>query len=277
MPYKKYGKAPKRKLRQYRKKGKKMAKKPLRGRPRLRATIKDVLRRQEETKYISHATGEIELGPVDSAGAFQYTYTCGPANTQLQIGQGTNVSERIGNKIKTQQLNVRLIVMPNEVDNLNDAPRPFYVIVYFGYRRSTPGTQPALFEEFYTNGDTDINATGTVLDTFYQVNNDRWVILKKDVIKCGYQHYNQLPAGGQHDLNQNNQYFFNNDFKSIVKRNYNLTALFPKNVIYNDQDNLPKLSRGLYMWVEAVDTTGYKNPGLPGKMFLQSTYKYKDS
>lgn len=255
-----------------------MAKKPLKNRPRLRATIKDVLQRQEETKYISHTTNEIEVGPVDAAGSFTYAYTCGPQNSNLWIGQGTNVSQRIGNKIKTQQLNVRLLVMPNEVDlSLNYAPRPFYLIVYFGYRRSAPSTQPALFEEFYTDGNLDIQATGTCLDTFYQVNKDRWVILKKDVIKCGFQHYNQLPSGAQHDLNQDNQYFFNNDFKSIIKRNYNLTSLYPKIINYDDQDNFPKMTRGLYMWCEAVDTTGYKNPGKLGKIFLQSTYKYKDS
>jgi len=293
MAYKKYGRAPKRKLR-FRKKGKKLAKKPLRGRPRLRATIKDVVRREVETKYIGYGSPVAITVTPYKAGAWGFFTELGPGSVHLPVYQGINVSERVGNKIETKRLNLRLFIMPNKYENdmageYNTNPKPFFLIIYIGYKKNSARGNPQVtfpydWSKFYTYGNTDVEPTGTLTDTFKHTNGDLYHICKKDVIKCGYQHqYSNLgqAAVNVNDIVENNHYF-NNDFKSVIKRNYDLTKYYNKNVTFDDQ-NLAPTNRGLYMWAQAVSIDGTVNGGQDiesghlCKMWYEQRYEYKDA
>lgn len=282
-PKRKYGKRKRgfRKLKGYskRKRG---------SRTNIPAIVKNVMRRQAETKFICHSTGVIAVAPALPSTAFSnavmgYEFICGPQNSNCQIGQGTNVSQRIGNKIRTKQLNIRMIVTSAPTSTSNPTPRPFFLIVYFGYKKEVPNKLPSLstlgYDQFYTNGNTDIEAQGTVMDTFYHENADKYCILKKDIIKCGTQnsHHVYNGAGSSDGQAQNNyQYFANNDFKSVVRRNYNLTKHYPKNIKFDDNVTQPVMTRGLYMWCEAVDQTGVRYNGFPANIFIEQKYSYTD-
>lgn len=294
MAYKPYGKGRKNKLRKNRRKGKKMAKKPLRGRPRLRATIKDVVRREVETKYIGYGSGAALTVTPYKAGVWGFFKELGPGSVNMPIYQGTNVSQRVGNKIETKRLNLRLFIMPNKFDNTtpgqqNGNPMPFMLIIYIGYKKGAARGNPqdvfpANWSKFYTFGNQDTEPTGTVTDTFKHVNGDLYHICKTDVIKCGYQHQNPnlgQAIGNQENVIDNTNYF-NNDFRSVIKRNYDLTKYYNKNITYDD-GNLVPTNRGLYMWAEAVSIDGSQNGGTNPeyghlcKMWYEMRYEFKDA
>lgn len=267
MPYKKYGKAPKRKLRQYRKKGKRMAKKPLRNRPALRATIKDVMYRQVETKYIGHGTDNLQIGSYDVAGGtgMPSRISLGCHDPYMHITQGDKVNERNGNKIKTVSTKIRLIVTPNDYDvSQNPTPQPFFFVIWFLVdRRAVAGAPSYLLPDFYTNGDLDFAPKGTMMDTWYNSNKDKYTVFKKDVLKVGWSQYtgSGTPTG--------------NTFPSVVRRAYDLTKYYPKTVMFDDNSGVPQ-NRGVYMMCEAVPAQGGYYSGLLAKMSYEQFYKFKD-
>ena len=250
----------------------KNAKRRVSARPKFRVAVQRVLRDTAEKKYIGFYSGAIEVSPVNNVGYFPYVFPVGPFLQNMYIQQGTDVSQRVGNKIRTKNFNVRLIVKPNAYEvAVNDNPRPFYLIVYFGYAKEAANDPPVSFTEFYTTGNTDMAPQGTVLDTWHHENKDKWVIKKKDVIKCGPQniHATLNSASGQ-------QNFANNDFKIIQRRNYNLTDAMPKNITYNDDIGKPTNQTQLFMWMEAVDITGTRNLGALAEVWMEQRYEYTD-
>lgn len=280
-PKKKYGKRKK-----YLRKRKGYSKRKRGSRTNIPAIVKNVLRGQAETKYRAFNTGLVNVSAATQSTAFSnatmgYELVLGPQNTACQIVQGTNVQQRIGNKIRTKNLTLRMIVTQAPASSINEKPRPFYLIVYFGYKKEVPNKLPSLstlgYDQFYTQGNTDVEATGTLMDTFFHENKDKYAILKKDIIKCGSQnsHHVYNPAGNQASQNEY-QNFANNDFKSVVKRNYNLTKHYPKHIKYDDNAVDPTLQRGLYMWAEAVDCTGSRYGGFPAQIYIEHMYTYTD-
>lgn len=249
------------------------------------ALVKNVMRRQAETKYINFTTGQLNVGAATASTAFSnatmsYEMVLGPQNASCLIAQGTNVSQRIGNKIRTKELKLRMIVTAAPAGSINGTPRPFFLIVYFGYKKETPNKLPSLstlgYDQFYTNGNQDIEAGGTVMDTFYHENKDKWVILKKDIIKCGTQNSHHVYYPNSQQAQNEYQYFANNDFKSVVRRNYDLTKHYPRVIKYDDAVTTPSLTRGLYMWCEAVDCTGNRYEGFPARIYIEHKYSYTD-
>lgn len=242
-------------------------------RPKLRVAVKSILRDTAERKFIGYYSGAVEVGNCNSVGTFQFIQPVGPFLNNMYITQGTNVSQRIGNKIRTKNLNLRLIVKPNKYEAaVNDTPVPFYLIVYFGYAKDLPkDTNLATFNEFYTKGNADFPPTGTLLDTWHHENKDKWVIKKKDIIKVGTQNIHAsspMPTGQQN--------FANNDFKIVQRRNYNLTDIFPTNLTYNDNEGEPSNTTQLFWWVEAVDITGTRNNGHLAEFWYETRYEYTD-
>lgn len=240
----------------------------------LRTAVKRVLRDTAETKYIGWYTPTaVEVGACSTTGfhSFPQVDACGPFNIDMAISQGTNVSERIGNRIRTKKYTVRLLVKPTAAETgINDTPRPFFLIVYFGYTKSMANALPSIFTDFYTSGDTDIAPSGTITDTWHHENTDKWVIKKKDIIKVGAQNYHHHP-----DTNVAFNYA-NNDFPLIQRRQYDLTKAMHKVITYDDNSTVPTNPTKLYMWMEAVDITGTRNNGLLADVWLEHRYEYTD-
>lgn len=255
----------------------KNARKRTKARAPLRAAIKSVMRSQAEKKYVGFYTGAsgIPIGGYDtSTQTWPYIYPVGPFLTpDMQIDQGTNNSQRIGNQIRTKKFTFRLIVTPLEyLAGVNETPEPFYFMIYFGYAKDQPSnTQLASFNQFYTIGNQDLGPQGVLIDTFHHVNKDKFVIKKKDMFKVGTQNVHvSNPSQG---LNQN---FANNDFPLVVKRNYDLTDCIPKVITYDDNIVDPTNTTHLFVWFEAVGVSGQYNAGKLAQVWMEQRYEFTD-
>lgn len=223
------------------------------------------------TNYINGAYG-------GSTFTFQ-TIQLTPNSLTLPISQGNGQQNRIGNKITTKYLNFRGMIFSRPYTTTAPAstdPRPTLVKMWIMYDKTAAvGYVNPSGLNFFQSGSSSAAPTGTNLDTFLQVNKDRYVVVAQKLFKVGLSGY----SGGTTGMATPGSYAYwhNNDFKYANYFNFNLTKSCVKNMVFNDTNN-DTSSRGLWCVVEALNTAGegMTTSSYPVAMTYEINYSYLD-
>lgn len=188
-------------------------------------------------------------------------FTWSPGSTIFTIAQGTNVQQRIGNKIKLKRWIIKGIVEPNptftvvppgytytlsppyttEVTSLSGIAINSllgYVDIYFGKLMDNQYPIPASLSYFYQNGSTAVNSTYVSSEKLFAVN--------KDVYKIYYHRRVRLGANSVVDLQSSPQtqatFAQANGFSTTRSFGFDVCKYICKNKIihFDDNDNTPQ-------------------------------------
>lgn len=197
-----------------------------------------------------------------------------PYATVMSIAQGANQQQRIGNQIKTKKLIFSGCLFPNFYNvTTNPIPKPLEVVMWIIYDREAPSIDPVPGTDFIQLGSTTSALVGNLSDILCDVNNDRYRLVARKVLKLGYANY------GGTGTQVAGQAFANNDFKLNQRFRFDLTKHYPKIVKYNDNYTSPT-SRGLFCVIQPVPADGtVATPAtaLPCYISYALSYQYEDA
>lgn len=146
------------------------------------------------------------------------------------ISPGVAVDQRIGNKIRVRQLQVRMHLQSNPVNPTNNSVEglPFYVRVVFYNRKDskTNNTNNAILDL----GGSSTSFTGATSSLLYNYNKDTFNIIKSQTFKM--QPIQRLTAAGVSSDCQ-----VANGFSSHILRSFNIKC--PKVLTYDDVSATP--------------------------------------
>jgi hypothetical protein len=173
--------------------------------------VNQVIARNVENKYTASVTYKADVGTLtrnlanispptytDTYSAFVWAPGNG-VNGMFNIAQGTNIQQRIGNKIKLKRWIIKGMIQPN--DTFNDlpanptgggqqngiSPNSFcgYVTIYFGRRMDNLAPVGNDLNKFYQNGATDITPLGKLEEGLYPINKDLYKVYFRRRFKVG--------------------------------------------------------------------------------------------
>jgi len=250
-PKRKYGRR-----RPLRKRGKKSTK-PTK---RFARMVKRVISRNVENKMRQNG-GLSSMLPTTGAG-FQTNaiipitpyYEAGLSISQnLDITQGTGVSNRIGNSIKTKSGYFRGVLYPAPYHaTLNPTPRPIIVTQWVfklksGVDDSTANVLATYLNSWFKDQNGTVGLQNSLSDTVLKVNPDYVNLLSRRSYKLGY----ASDAGtGALAANQN---FANNDYKHNHIIKMSTTRFLRKNIRYTDNNAQPLTSTTWMVFTVALD------------------------
>ena len=172
-----------------------------------------------------------------------------PSTISYSMAQGFGQADRVGNKCRVMKATFRYILLPISYDLIaNPTPKPQHIQLLFGNikgnQRSDPtaGTVNLLFQ----NGNIAAAPTGLLGDALRPINNDLWQIKKRIQHKIGYAVSDG--TGG----NANSSFHSNNDFAYNVMRTIDLTPMFPKVIVY-DENSLTPNTNALYLMLQSLN------------------------
>lgn len=185
------------------------------------------------------------LTPYDSAGA--------PVDATMSLTQGTGQGSRIGNSVRPYKVMFRGVMHPTPYGTeppSGSEPKPMEVCLWiFKLRGTAPtsglgdtlaGAEEVLENNFLQNQTNTGNfegITGELIDIIKPVNNDVVTLCYKRVFKIGTQHILQSNQGNITNV----QRYHNNDYKYNQKFAIDITKYIPKNILYNDNDDMPSI------------------------------------
>lgn len=202
----------------------------------IKKEVKRVVSKNEEHKmWIFNFSDSLQcLQSTTAAIAGNYRVIT-PSNSTYggNIAQGTANYQRVGNRVKISKAMLRIIASPLPYHaTTNDKPQPMYLTLYFLRSKRNPTDNIDIAEAcgananiFFNNGNQGFS--GYPADVEYLINRDNFTLLKKKVYKLG------LAAANASGSQAAYSYFNNNDFKYVVKKNINITKLFPKTIKWN--------------------------------------------
>lgn len=238
----------------------------------LTTLIKKVVRRDAETKIAVYQDGfEFGSGTITASNIIPITPYGSPF---LDIDQGNGQGDRAGNRIRTKSCVLRYTLYPapyNAVSNTD--PKPMHVRLWFFSVKNNQTLLASNPPNFIQNGDSSTSLTGTLTDLNRIMNNDVYTYLGHRTHKIGTQNVitNTVTSLA------NNQYFQNNDFKYNQQGFVNCTKMCPKQIKFNDTDNVPTTKLVMVLW-ECVNADGSSQGALQLPCFInfQVTFKYTD-
>jgi len=267
---------------------KRVAKRPYKRPANFAKKVKAVLARNVETKSIQYYQDNVPVSDYNS-GAYlgsastMFVGVLTPDSFLTPIALGPSSSQRIGNKITISKVTLRGMITPRtyqttgtEESPVNNAPEPFLFKMWIGYQKATAYNEPdSGFPGFFQEGGTSGNPTGTLMDTFRKINTDKYTIVATRTFKVGPQ---SITLSQNTPVVANNQNYANNDFKFCQRFSFDVTKHCVKTVRYNDTNNQPN-TRGLFWWVEAINTTGvnFVAGRFPAEMSYEVDIQYKDA
>lgn len=230
----------------------------------VKAIARSVVERTRETKSLqanlnnyfiySYATGN--AGLIDTAIMFSLTPTTAVTfpQGQLPLTQGTGQGNRVGNAVDFTKGTLRMMFSANPFDAVsNPQPQPIIVKIFVGYDKTKAHGQPdAGLPDFFQNGSSSQQPTGTLNDMFSLVNKDRYVICYSRTVKVGNAEFfgtTANPAG-----TQANSYYTNNDYKLNPVVNINFTKRMIHRAKFDDINNTQS-GRGTFCWILTAPTT----------------------
>lgn len=267
---------------------KRVAKRPYKRPATFAKKVKAVLARNVETKSIQFYQDNIPVsdyptGAYLGTASTMFVGVLTPDSFLTPIALGTSSSQRIGNKITLSKVTLRGMITPRtyqstntEESPYNNAPEPFLFKMWIGYQKATAYNEPdSGFAGFFQEGGTSATPTGTLMDTFRKINTDKYTIVATRTFKVGPQ---SIITSQNTPVNANNQNYANNDFKFCQRFSFDVTKHCVKTVKYNDTNNQPN-TRGLFWWVEAINTTGtnFVAGRFPAEMNYEVDIQYKDA
>lgn len=248
-------------------------------------TIKRVMSDNVENKMRQNG-GAANLGATNYS-AFQSNsiipltpyYEAGlPSSINLDITQGTGVSNRIGNSIKTKSGYLRAVLYPAPYSaTLNPTPRPVMVTQWIfklksGITDSTGIVQSTMLTSFFKDQNSAFGIQNSLNDIVAKVNPDYINLLSRRVYKLGY----ASDAGtGANAANQN---YANNDYKHNIIIRMPTTKHLRKRIRYTDNNAQP-LTATTWMVFTCAYADGSAMPAthVPVYMNWEHDYQFEDA
>lgn len=239
----------------------------------MKRTIKAVVQRLAETKTAQQYVEDKGLISAANVLFLNSIVPIGPHNAGIQILQGVQQGQRIGNKIRSKSLTIKGTVIPLPFNSSTNAfVYPTQYKMWFFYDKRFPQEVPNPSPDFFQLGGTTAPITGDLSTMWAPVNTDIYKVLAVRTFKCGYSGFNgtgtTVDASG----------FQNNDFPLNANFSVNLTSKMVKTVVYNDDLSTPT-SRTIWMMIVPMAANGgnYNATAIPAKITYVVDYKYTDT
>lgn len=241
----------------------------------VRRIAKKVVSRETENKTTQFFSAGSNIYPATSVSMVPSIIPLSPYTGFLDIFQGVDQGERIGNQVKIKNISIRGTIFPLPYDvSTNPNPQPIQVIFWIFYSRQTPTLQPGgALSGFLQDGSSSRPLTGNLSDLFSKVNDDQYRLLGKRVFKIGYAAYEG--SGIQPAF----QAFHNNDFKLNANFRINVTKHVIKNVRFNDNTSNTPRDRGLFLLPQVINADGstMANNIIPARMTYSIDCVFEDA
>lgn len=247
--------------------------------------IKKVISNNLENKMRQNG-GILNLLPTNGAG-FQTNciiplspyYEAGLSIAQnLDITQGTGVSNRIGNSIKTRSGYFRAVLYPAPYHaTFNPTPRPTIVTMWIfklksGMTDSTGNVLSTLLTNYFKDQNSSIGIQNSLSDTVLKVNPDAINLLSRRTYKLGY----ASDAGtGANAVYQN---YANNDYKHNHVIKMSTTKYLRKRIRYTDNNAQPLTATTWMVFTVAfADGTQVPSTQVPAYINWENDYQFEDA
>lgn len=200
------------------------------------------------------------------------------AEQNLDIVQGTSVSSRIGNRIKTTSCRLRMVIFPLQYNvSTNPYPQPLDVTLWIfklksGLTDSTAQVLSQLTINWFKYGSSAIPISNSIGDVVNIVNPDFIQLLKRKVYKIGCAA--NTGTGGQAGF----QYHANNDYKFNQVINMDVTKYVRKYIHYADNNAMPTTAT-TWMCLTCAYASGASmtNSTVPANFQWEYDYRYEDA
>lgn len=208
-------------------------------------------------------------------------YEAGLSATQnLDITQGTGISNRIGNNITTRSGYLRAVIYPRAygaTDNV--APGPINVTFWIfklksGQTDSSGNVLATLQTNWFKNNNSVGGIQNNLADDVMIPNDSAVTILKRKVYKLGVSE-TVAGSGGVAAA----QYQMNNDYKYNHIIRMNLTKYLRKKIKYQDNNTMPlTATTWLAITVAKADGSAFaNNVQIPAAYNLEYDYRFEDA
>lgn len=247
--------------------------------------VKKILSRNVENKMRQNG-GIAQIGPTNGAG-FQTNdiipltpyYEAGLSIAQnLDITQGTGVSNRVGNSIKTRSGYLRAVLYPAPYSaTLNPTPRPVIVTQWIfklksGITDSTGNVLGVLLSTYFKDQNSSVAVQNSLSDTVLKVNPDYINLLSRKTYKLGY------AADAGTGANATNQNYANNDYKHNHIIKMPTTRFLRKQIRYTDNNAQPLTSTTWMVFTVAyADGSAMPATHVPAYINWEHDYQFEDA
>jgi len=179
-----------------------------------------------------------------------------PYNGMLEIAQGVQHHQRVGNEIRIKKAYIKFLFFPRAYDaETNANPKPIDIQLIFA-KSKTQANATISLTGFFQDNNTDENFDGNLTDLCKTVNEDKFTVLGTKIYKLGTAGYAGTGSIGSVDQ----QYYENNDYKYNVIRKLDVTKYLNKVYRFNDTELTP-WQNPTFIVVNAVDANGGNSPG----------------
>ena len=197
------------------------------------------------------------------------------ASLGINIPQGIEQGQRIGNMIRTRRVIFRYVITPQPYDSeFVPQPQPVIVRMYFGYLKGQRKIAPTAgnLSSFFQAGNNSEPFAGNLTDITRPYNKDKFMVCCMRTHKIGNQFINvsDVTPGPL-------QNYSNNDYKLNAIGSVDLTKYIPKTMKFNDDDDSP--DTGLFVWFNSVYASGqFTTENIAQtRMIYSIDYEYEDA
>lgn len=243
----------------------------------LKKMIRREISRGRENKSCQFARNDQPLySPSNIPQADNSIIDVSPSASTLDILQGVQQGDRIGNRITTKRLTFKGTIVPMPESATNATPRPVHIKMWFFYKRDAPTSfpTPVASSDFFQFNGTDNGFANDLVDLWKPINTDEYRVVTTRTFKVGTASY-YTPS----DPTQvSNQQFHNNDFKLNASFSIDLTKYIPKTIRYNENNGDPQ-SRHLFCLALPfyADSTAILSSAITAKISWMLNYVYEDA
>lgn len=247
--------------------------------------VKRVLSRNIETKMVNEYYTVAPYPTQASIAniAAQNIIMLSPNSAEMPIPVGVASNERIGNKIKTKRVILRMIMYPKPYNNIiNPTPKPQVVTIWCcsakqGYV-STNSMATIFDTNFFNDGGTSSGYLSTLVDSISTVNSGAVQLHWKRTFKLGHSTHYAQPNQASEPYPSNVQYA-NNDYKMNIIRTFDVTKHIPKNIEFDDLNNTPNV-RNTFLIIGVANADGQAFASAdhrPLDVYAHLQYQYTDA
>nr|WAE42388.1 MAG: capsid protein [Cressdnaviricota sp.] len=179
-----------------------------------------VVRKAEETKMVAYSSN-FNIGNYTSVVPSQAYVSPNP--TSLNISQGTQAGQRVGDKVHVKKVILRGILIPLPQVAVTNYPMTLQECRVIVGRNRLSGQALLPSANLFTLGDTDIPPVGILPDMLYPINKQAISVYKDKCFKLGYAGYT---------ANTTTAMTTDNDFKANAKFVWDITKACPKTLVW---------------------------------------------
>nr|WAE42484.1 MAG: capsid protein [Cressdnaviricota sp.] len=220
----------------------------------------------------------LALNPTLPLGAPGGNLPTGSCQAGPYLGQGYQVDDRLGNKVRTKKAIFKATINQNQYNATTfPIPQPIYVKMYLVKNKQSPLTPPTQAQlggvngTFFRLGALTAGFNGSAQDVTQDVNPDDWTLLATKMFKIGPASYTGAGSAGSFE------YFSNNDFKLCHMLKWDVTKYLPKQVNFDDIGNSTNPTTWMIIQtVPADQSTALNAAALPLQVQYQYNYQFTD-